>query len=120
MSIRLGFSPASHTRISTNRRGNVRLGLGAHSGPWSITTGKTLAQGYRKNRNAKPGTAAHAQNVLTDKFIDQNNDQWLQYGAYQEQIRLQDAYVAAVRDRKVAEEKLALSIKIAKERLARG
>lgn len=120
MSIRLGFSPVSHTRISTNRKGSIRLGLGAHSGPWSITTGKTVTQGYHKNRNAKSGTTAHAQNVMTDGFIDQNNDQWLQYGAVQESIRLQDAYEAAIRDRKIAEERLALSIKLAKERLARS
>lgn len=50
MSIRFGFSPIRHTRISTNARGNVRLGVGAHRGPWSITTGKTLVQGSRRSR----------------------------------------------------------------------
>jgi hypothetical protein len=80
-SIRFGFSPVRHARISTNARGHVRLGVGAHHGPWSITTGKTLSQGstrrarrrYSRTHNATGATIKPAQRtwpwVLLSVFL---------------------------------------------------
>lgn len=106
MSIRLGFSPMRHARISTNYRGNVRLGVGAHHGPWSITTGKTLIDSRRPSRGrskyAKAEAAAndeYAAIVLT--YLDRID-------AAHDLIRARDARRAAEADLKIAEQKLAL------------
>lgn len=106
MSIRLGFSPMRHTRISTNIRGNVRLGVGAHHGPWSITTGKTLIDSRKPGRsrsrrsNAKATTDdVHAAIVLA--YLDRTD-------AYQDLARARDAQHAAETDLKIAEQRLAL------------